>query len=333
MESDMGAISRAAGWLVGCAAVMLVNAASGQPAQRSITIANSSPSIGAAAGRIAKEMGLFDRYNIDPKFVVMDNSSTAIAGLISGSVNLAVAGTSELIVAHDRGQKLVAIAATYGGSPSSLVLEKSVADKLGVSPTAPVAQRVKALDGLLIALPAPTSIGSIVLRGAAQAVGSNIRYTYMAQPAMPAALESGAVQGYQASAPAWVLPIIKGNAVLWISGPKGEFELTPIVSSQLQTTRSYAEANPVLIKDLASVFADFAEAIDKRPDEVKAALAKIYPELDKATIDLVFDVESIGWKGKRATPQIMAHEINIVKMSGIPLQNPAGLDPAAMVFP
>jgi ABC-type nitrate/sulfonate/bicarbonate transport system substrate-binding protein len=326
--------SKIAGWIIGCAVFISAGAVHAQQT-RQITIANSSPSIGAAGGRIAKEMGLFAKYNIDPVFSVMDNSGVAIAALLAGSANLASAGTPELIVAHDRGQKLVAIATVYAGFSGSLVLAKSVVDKLGVSASAPVAERLKALNGLLIGSPSPTAIGSVILKGAMQAVGGDVRYTYLSQPTMPAALETGAIQGFQASAPAWVLPVVNGTGVLWISGPKGEFppEQSPRVAAQLQTTRSYAEANPALMKDLASVFADLAKAVEERPNDVKAALMKLFPELNRATIDIVFDVESRGWKGQQATPQVMAHEIGLVKLSGIPLQNPAGLDPAAMLYP
>ena len=327
-------ISRVTGWMVACAVLASANVAFGQ-SMRQVTIANSSPGIGAAAGRIAKDMGLFARHNIDPAFTVMENSSAAIAALISGSVNLAVAGTPELIVASDRGQQLVALATTYNGFSGSVVLAKSVADKLGVSPTAPVAARIKALDGLVIASPGPTTIGQVIMNNAARAVGANLRATYMAQPAMPAALETGAIQGFQASAPAWVLPVVKGTGVLWISGPKGEFpeQFAPPISAQLQTTRSYAEANPALMKDLALVFADLAKAVEERPADVKASLAKLFPELDKATIDIVFDVESLGWTGKQATPEIMAHSIELVKSSGAAMQNAAALDPKKMLYP
>jgi ABC-type nitrate/sulfonate/bicarbonate transport system substrate-binding protein len=157
----------------------------------------------------------------------------------------------------------------------------------------------------------------------------------MAQPAMPAALETGAVQGYQSAAPYWAIPIIKGNAVLWISGPKGELpaDRAPAISSQLQTTRAYAEANPDLMKRLALVYGELTKAIDERPAEVKAAIAKLFPDLDPPTTDLLFSAESRGWIVKQATVKQMAREIELVKASGIPLHNAASLDPNEMLFP
>ncbi len=216
----MSVSSRIKALLVAAAVLAVATAAPAQPL-REITVGLASPSLAVAGGRIAKEMGLFEKHGLDAKFVIMDSSATAIAALIAGSYNFTIAGLPELVVAQSRGQKVVAVATTYGGFATSLVLSKSVADKLGVSSTAPVGERLKALDGLVLASPSPTAIGTVTFRNAAQAAGGNFRLSYMAQPAMAAALETGAIHGYASSAPFWAYPVVKGSGILWISGPKG----------------------------------------------------------------------------------------------------------------
>ena len=325
--------------LVGCLMAALVafcSSSSTAAPLREITIALSSSSLAASGTRVANGMGIFEKHGLAPKFVIMNNSSDALAALLSKSVDLVVAGTPEMITAHAHGQtQVVAIATSFYGFPSSLVLAKSVVDKLGVSPTAPIAERLKALDGLLIATPSPVTIGSVTVKNAARANSATLRWTNITQPAMQAALETGAVQGYLCSAPYWAYPVIKGEAVLWISGPKGDMppEYTPAISSQLETLRSYAEANRDLMQTLADVFVDFANAVDERPADAKAAVAKLYPDLDKQTLDLLFEAESRGWKRPMATPAEMAREIGLVKSSGTPLPQADQLSPAAMLFP
>ena len=71
--------------------------------------------------------------------------------------------------AHARGLKVVVLANTYAGFSGTLVLSKSVVDKLGVSPTAPIAQRLKALDGLVIGSPSATGAYTVTARAAAAA--------------------------------------------------------------------------------------------------------------------------------------------------------------------
>jgi ABC-type nitrate/sulfonate/bicarbonate transport system substrate-binding protein len=298
-----------------------------------VTIGLASGSMAVAGPRIASELGLFEKHGLAAKFVVMDSSSAALTALISGSFKIINSGVPELIVAQSRGQKIVAIVNTYAGFATSLVLAKSVADKLAVSPTAPLKDRLKALDGVIVASTSATAVGTVAFKGAAQAAGANVRFAYMAQSAMPAAIDSGAVQGFTSSAPYWAIPVSKGMGVLWLSGPKGEFpaEFTPGLTAQLQMTREYAEANPALIKNLLAVFADLTGMIDERPADVKAAVAKLYPELDPATLELLFATESLGWKGKPLTVKEMEHEVAIVKSTGV-LPQVERVDAAAMVL-
>jgi ABC-type nitrate/sulfonate/bicarbonate transport system substrate-binding protein len=329
----LGVESIVRGCIVGAAVLALAGTASGET--REIAMSLASTSFATAAPRIAKEMGLFAKQGLEPKFVIMDNANAATTALISKSVESALSGPGEVVVAQARGQKVVVIANTYGGLSGSLVLSKAVANKLGVSPTAPVNARLKALDGLLIASTSATGVYTVSFKGAAASAGAKVRFTYMAQPAMTAALESGAIQGYIAGAPFWAAAIVKGSGVLWISGPKGELptEHVPVSSSNLQVMRAFAEANPAVAKRLAGVINDLAKAIDERPAEVKAAVGKLYPSLDASTLDLLFAAESLAWKVKPVTAKDMAREIAFMKTTGTPLPQIDSIDPASMVFP
>ena len=131
----------------------------------------------------------------------MEGSSSAMAGLISNSFNLATLGLPELFVAQTRGLDVVAVASTCDGFATSLVLSKALAEELGVSPSAPLEERLKAIDGRLIATPTATAGGTISFQAAMAAAGASERLTYMAQPAMQAALETGGIDGYLSSAP------------------------------------------------------------------------------------------------------------------------------------
>ncbi len=300
-----------------------------------LNVGLASTSFANAAPRIAKELGLFDKRGLDPKFIVMDSANAAVTGVISKSIDAASAGPGEIVVAHARGQKVVVLVNTYAGFGGTLVLAKSVVDKLGVSPTAPVAQRLKALDGLVIGSPSATGAYTVTVKGAAAAAGATVRFAYMAQPAMLAAMESGAIQGFMGGAPFWAAPVLKGSGVAWVSGPKGEFpaEFTPANTANLQALRSYVDANPTLHKRITEVFADLTKAIDERPAEVKAVVAKLYPTVDAATLDLLFAAEARAWRSRPATAKDMAHEIAYIKLGGTPIPNIDSVDPAAMVLP
>ena len=317
-----------------CLALSLMPAAAISQPMKDVTIGLSTASLTVSSLRVAKEMGLFEKQGLNPKFVFMDSGNAALSGLIGGSFPAVVATSSDLVAAQAHGQKVVVIANIYSGLGGTLVLAKGAAEKLGVSPTAPVKERFKALEGLTLALPSATGGYTVAFRGAAQAAGVSIRSVYSAASNMPPSLESGAVQGFITSAPYWTYSVTKGSAIVWISGPKGEFgENSPASSASLQMMRDFAQANPDLVKKFTAVVADLGKAIEERPAEVKATLAKVFPEVDAATINLFFDYESSSWKGKPLTPSDMAHEIAFAKASGMQLPQIDSIDPASLLFP
>jgi ABC-type nitrate/sulfonate/bicarbonate transport system substrate-binding protein len=324
-------ISRA--WVVIMALSGLACASLGQQ-KRQVAIGLSSPSLPAAGARIAKEMGLFDKYGIDARITPMDNGSVATMGLIAGSLDFTTTAPTDVVAAQARGQKLVAVTSVYGGFAGVLILSKAVADKLGVAPTAPVMQRLKALDGLSIATPSPTSTYTFAYKSAAEAAGAKIRFTYMDQPSMIAALETGAIQGFIAGSPIYARPLLSGSGVMWISGPKRELppESTPAHAVTLNAKRDFAEANRDLVQRLIAVFADFAKAVQERPADVKAAIARLFPDLDPRTLDLLYVTESLGFKAKPLTVEGLAHEIAFVKATGIQLPQIDKLAPADLIF-
>ena len=316
------------------ALALLVSQVAIADSTREVSIGQNSPSLPAAASRIANELGLFEKHNIKAKVVPMDNASVTTMGMISGSLDFATTAPTDVVVSQARGQKVVALCSVYTGFAGVLVLSKAAAAKTGVLATAPVKERLKALNGLLIASPSATSTYTFAYKSAAEAAGANIKFVYMAQPAMVAALESGAIQGFIAGSPVYARPIVAGSGVMWINGPKRELgdQFTPINALTLNARRDFAQDNQSLVKNLTAVYTDLGKAVEERPAAVKAAILKLYPELDSKTVELIYATESQGFKAKPLTKADMAHEISFVQKSGMPLQTDK-LDPAAMIFP
>jgi ABC-type nitrate/sulfonate/bicarbonate transport system substrate-binding protein len=320
--------------LVAAAILAATSATSAEPLDE-LSIGLGSGSLVAGSARIAEELGIFEDHGFDVKLTVMDSGAAALAALIGGSFKVAVGGPSDFIMAVARGQDLLAVVPVYNGLGVNLVLSKSVADATGVSPAAPVEERLAALDGLLIGTTSPTTVATTSLQRAAAAVGVDVRFTYLTQQNFYAALTSGAIQGHIGGAPFWAPSIVSGAGVPWISGSRGEFpaEFTPSISSLVATTRKVAEAEPDLVERIAAVYVDLGEAVEERPDEVRAAIAKLYPTLDQPTINLLFESETGSWKTGPVTAGQMAHEIAYLKSIGTAsVADLDGIDPAALLF-
>ena len=222
----------------------------------------------------------------------------------------------------------------YWGQSGTLILAKDIADKSGVSRTAPLADRLRVLEGLQIASPSPTSAFTVSFKGAADKVGVKIPFVYMAQPAMVAALETGSIKGYIGSAPIWGTSVLRGRGVDWISAPKGELpdENVPRGVSVLITTRSFAQANPELMRQVLKSYQEFSEILEKSPERVRASLGRVYPDVEPAAMDILFNAESGAWKYRPSTVDDMKHEIEFVKASGAAIPDLDKIDPAAMLY-
>jgi ABC-type nitrate/sulfonate/bicarbonate transport system substrate-binding protein len=305
--------------VLGAAAGLAIAGAVRAQEPREVVYALPSKSLPAAPPRLAEELGLFARHAIRPRFTYVDSTAQTAAALLSRSVDFGLTQTAEVIAAEARGQHLVLVAPHYRGLAGSLVLAKSVADRLHVSPEAPVAERLKALNNLLLASVSKISSFTIAYKAAANSVGAEPRFSYMAVNAMQAALESGAVEGIIVTAPFWAYPVLKGTGVLWISPPKGDLppQFMPSTPAATATTRGFKEANPDLVDNVAAVFDEFSAAVAERPAQVKAAIAKLYPEFDTRTLDLIFSMESRAFNTKPLMPADIEHDVELMRASGM----------------
>jgi hypothetical protein len=66
--------------------------------------------------------------------------------------------------------------------------------------------------------------------------------------------------------------------------------------------------------------------------EARKQLAKLYSDIDAATLDLLFASEAAGWKAKHLTPADMAKEIAFVKLGDAPIPGLDTVNPAAMIY-
>jgi ABC-type nitrate/sulfonate/bicarbonate transport system substrate-binding protein len=319
---------------VAALAAALLSAPAAAQEVKEISYGLPSKSLISSVPRIADELGLFAENGLKPNFTYIDTTAGTATALLSNSVDFAMTGTTEVIAAAARGQTLLLVSPHYNGLAGSLVVAKPVAERLGVAPDAPVEERLKALDGVLIASTSKVSSYTVSYQGAAASVGAEPRFTYMAVNAMNAALETGAVEAAVLTAPFWTVPVLKGTAVLWISPPKGELDPTfmPSTPGVTATTVAYAEAHPETVEAVRAVFDAMSAAFLERPDEVKAAIVKLFPDMDTEALDLVFEMEAQAFAATPLTPESIVHDIAYMKASGENFGPIDSVDPASVLF-
>ena len=311
-------ISRRAALATALGSVVLPWAGRAQAATTPVTIAVSSNSLAYGGVHIALGAGLFEKQGLALKIITMDSGSAATTAVLSGSAQFASAAPSEVMAAHLHGQNLVLVANIYRGLSGSLILAKPVADKLGAAAAVSIESKLKALSGLVIATPSATSSYTIPYKSAAAALGLQLRFTYMAQPAMLAAMQAGAIQGMIAGAPFSTSAVNIGAAVPWISGPRGDLpaNVMPRSSACIDTSEAYATAHPDIVAAIVAAFASLSSFIRDQPEEAKRHLAAAYPQVDPAILQTVFRDESQNWAQPVMSVDDVRQEIAIQAASG-----------------
>ncbi len=319
--------------LGGIGATLLAPAALAQTPAIPLTIAVSSNSLAYGGLRIAEQADLFAKNGIAAKIVVMDSGNAAMAALVSGSAQFSAAGPGEVLAARVRGQKIIIVANVYRGLSGSVILSKVIASKLGDAVTSSQATKIKALDGLTIAAPSATSAYLTPIKSAADAVGAKVKFVYMAQPAMVAALATGAVQGMIAGAPFSLAPVTAGTGVLWLSGPKGDLpkEVLPASSACYETTEDYAAKNPDHLRRFLQVFQDLAVFLKDQPAQGRQMLAKAFGQLTASDANATYDEEWQNWARPVISVEDVKQEIAIQVSSGN-LPGVEKIDPASVLW-
>jgi ABC-type nitrate/sulfonate/bicarbonate transport system substrate-binding protein len=317
-------------------AIALAGARPWHPAAQSaptpVTIALSSNALLYGGLFIAEKAGLFTQQGIAPKLVVMDSGNAAMTALLSRSAQFSASGPGEVLTARSRGQQVVIVGNFYRGFSASVVLAKAAADKSRILPGAPVTDRLRALNGLIVAAPSATSAYLHPIKRAAEDTGAKPRFVYMSQPAMVAALQSGAIQAMIAAAPYSSTAVARGG-VDWIDGPRGDLptSVQPRSSGCLQTTEQYATANPAVIAKMRALLTSLAQYIKDQPGDAKRYLQQVYPQLLPAALDQAFSQNLQNWTQPTMNEADIEQEIRILSATGL-VAGVANIKPAAALW-
>jgi NitT/TauT family transport system substrate-binding protein len=225
--------------------------AAGAPETSHITLAVAGAS-NFLPGYFAKDHGIFARHGLDVSVVVVNEGSTAIAGLMSDSFQFAGPTSTVFLQAVDSGLDVVVAAPAYAFPTES---------KVGIL-AAPAAHITSAKDmvGRKLGTPGLGGILDILAKDWEQRAGvdpAKVNVVELAFPLMADALRSGQVDAVIANEPVYPRLIDQHLAEL-------VFDLRQLpppgtIGGMYAATRAFVTANP---NTLAAFRASLAEAID-----------------------------------------------------------------------
>lgn len=264
------------GTIVICVSLAACGSDSGEPAAvdtqepvEKLRIATASFSIGHALTLLAADGGFFEDFGLDVEVVNGQGAQNAVAAAVSGSVQAYAAPPVSVLAANIQ-TKLLMPVTVYAGLSNSLALSEEAIANSGVAADAPVAERIRALDGLTIASVAAGSSVTQSLNNIISTVeGVEVEYTYMQQNTYVAAMASGAIDGFAGSSPFPQVAEAQGIGQVWLSGPAGEFPGydESSIGIVMGFTEEFVRENPETAEKVVAAYLATATFIEEEPEK------------------------------------------------------------------
>ncbi|MGE3245314.1 MAG: ABC transporter substrate-binding protein [Beijerinckiaceae bacterium] len=247
-------------------------------------VAIPAPTMTFSSHYIALDGGFYKKAGLN----VTERNLTGVAStnaVIAGSADFTVGTGTTFLRAVASGRKLFAIGTLVNRPMVELVMRKDVADAAGIKEDTPIDQKLKALKGKTVAVQGIGSIIHAMQRYSARRVGldpdKDMRVTSMSPPAMPPALKSKQIDAYATSLPFTTASVMNGNAIMLLSGPRGEIaDYIPFDYVVLYTRPEVCEKQKDKCVRMAKAAKMANEFIHAKPDEAFALLQKRFKRLD-----------------------------------------------------
>ncbi len=243
----------------------------------------------------AKAAGYFQAAGYDVQQVATRGGGPDIAALISGDVQFNAGPATQQVGALRAGRDIINVYNFYSRSLLDVVISKAAAGRIGVSPTAPLAQRAAALKGLTLAMTRPGTITNAQLQHLTRLGGlkpTDINMVAIGDsPSMITALSRGQIDGFTISIPGARIAIKRGEAVMWVNNAAGDDpSVNPMIFQSLFTHRTYAKEHPEVVRGLIRAVKRAVEDIATKPaEEIRKVVQPIYGGVDPETMVLAIE--------------------------------------------
>ena len=271
------------------------NAATGA-ADINLIMAIPAPTMTFSAHFIAEDAGFYAKegLKVEGRNLVGVASTNAV---IAGSADFTVGTGATFLRAIANGQKLLSIGTLVNRPMVELVLRKDVAQAAGITDKTPLDQRIKVLKGKTIAIQGVGSIihamQSLVSRRAGLDPDKDVRIAPMNPPAMLPALKSKQIDGFATSLPFTTQAVVEGDAVMLVSGPRGDLpEFIPFDYVVLYTRPELCQKEPVKCEKMARASKAATDFIVGKPNEALALMKKRFDKLDPKVLEAAWAVVS-----------------------------------------
>ena len=236
---------------------------------------------------IAEDAGIWRDNGLDVKVINLPGVATVNA-VIAGSADFALSGSDALTRAAAKGQKLLALAAINNQTGQVTSLRKSLAEAAHFDPKAPLAERVHALKGHIIADGGAGSVADLFFKTILRIGGltpNDLTISSIGAFELTAAFHRGAIDGISFSLPYSLELAHSGDAVIIADGTNHEpKEFLPIAAGLLLTRPQLCQDHRSVCEKMVHSMVLAVKFLLTRKADSLAILEKRFPKTDKAVV-------------------------------------------------
>ncbi len=236
-----------------------------------------------AATYLAEDDGYYKDEGLSVERVLLGGGPAALTGLLSGAGHVNLSAPGELLSAVGKGQQLTTLLAHTNSMPSTLVISKAFAQRVGVTADSSLEQRQAAIgkvkDGRFgITAPGSQTDGftRLALKQAGLEPGRDAQIVPLQTSSNSmAALANGQIDGFIGVPPLGQKAVLEFEAVPLLVNQLGEIEGADRLQGMTMEARTAdVEANPELYQALVSADIRALRMLVENPDEAGALLRK-----------------------------------------------------------
>jgi NitT/TauT family transport system substrate-binding protein len=260
-----------------------------------ISISQPSASLGFSPVLIADKTGLFTEQGLEAEVTYAGSGSKATAAVIGRSADIGVTSLGDIIGALDQGQDIKIFAGLVSRPTGAIVINKAVAQRLGITEKTPIEQKVQAFKGLKFAVSTPGSGTDTQLRYVLSLYGLDTErdveiLTTGSVEASLATYAQGKADGASLSAPSAEVAVVKNDGLMIVNLAAGDVpSLAAQVDSGVWATGAWLKDNPDKATAVSVAVWKALDYAHKNTAEAGELVRKeAWAETDKPVFDLAW---------------------------------------------
>lgn len=253
---------------------------------RQTRITHAVTSLAYIHSYVAEQNGYFRESGLSTQLIDTNGGGPDVQLVLGGRAEATVNDGAQILPALQEGQKLTCVMSLISRSIVNVTMSKRTAERLGVSESTPMTEKLKKLKGLKLGV---TRAGALTWQLARfNLVNAGLNPDTDAQvvaiggpPALAAALSNGAIDAIYISMPIGERLVREGTAVTYIDNAKGEDpKLAKFMMEGLWATPGFIAANTELVSAIVNAYRKANDFIVKSStqaivDAVKPALGSL----------------------------------------------------------